>query len=138
MWDRLDRVEHSIYPVIPSSSNPPFVYRRPRREQFLDKVMYKCQSSSMPRHTVTIPSPLLVKSDSSRVRFVIARHSPALVLETGLLIEAPEKNPCNEGEVARASFSLVRVWRDNTAKVRPFLMPVVLSCRTYSYEFPCC
>jgi hypothetical protein len=42
------------------------------------------------------------------VRFVIADHSPQRVLETGLLLKAPEKNPCNESEVARRSFSLVR------------------------------
>jgi hypothetical protein len=39
---------------------------------------------------------------------VIADHSPKRVLETGLLVKAREKNPCNESAVARASFSLVR------------------------------
>jgi hypothetical protein len=49
-----------------------------------------------------------VKSLSRCVRFVIAKSSPDRVLETGLLVEAPEKNHCNESEAARRSFSLVR------------------------------
>jgi hypothetical protein len=39
---------------------------------------------------------------------VIADYSPERVLETGLLIKAPEKNPGNENKVARRCVSLVR------------------------------
>jgi hypothetical protein len=45
---------------------------------------------------------------SGSVRFVIVDRSPEPVLETGILVKAPEKNLSNDGEVARASFSLVR------------------------------
>jgi hypothetical protein len=39
---------------------------------------------------------------------VIANRSPERVLETGLLVKAPEKNLSNESKVAGRSFSLVR------------------------------
>ena len=54
------------------------------------------------------------------VRFVIADHSPERVLETGLLVRAPEKNTCNESEIALASFSSGPVCIANVAKIRPF------------------
>ena len=41
-----------------------------------------------------------VKSDSRYVRFVIAKHSPERVLETGLPMEAMEKNRCNGSDTA--------------------------------------
>ncbi len=49
-----------------------------------------------------------VKSDSRYVRFVIAKHSPERVLETGLRMEALEKNRCNGSAAAQRPFSLVR------------------------------
>jgi hypothetical protein len=44
-----------------------------------------------------------VKADSRYVRFVIAKHSPEQVLETGLPMEAREKSRCNRNVTARHS-----------------------------------
>jgi hypothetical protein len=49
-----------------------------------------------------------VKRLSRGIRFVIAKHSPERVLETGLPMEAPEKNRGNISDAARRPFSLVR------------------------------
>jgi len=63
----------------------------------------------MPRfYAVRIGTPLKSSRLSHYVRIVIADYSPERVLETGLLIKAPEKNPGNENKVARRCVSLVR------------------------------
>ena len=49
-----------------------------------------------------------VKADSRYVRFVIAKHSPEQVLETGLLMEPLEKTRCNRCDAGWPPFSLVR------------------------------
>jgi hypothetical protein len=45
---------------------------------------------------------------SRGVRFVIAGHSPEPVLETGLLMNAPETKRCDESKAAPNVISLVR------------------------------
>src|ERR1022692_1348716 len=49
-----------------------------------------------------------VKSASRYVRFVIAKHSPERVLETGLRMEALEKNAATGVSAAQTPYSLVR------------------------------
>ena len=61
-----------------------------------------------------------VKSDSRSVRFVIAKHSPQPVLETGLPMEALEKNRWNGSDAAQRPFSLVRFVEEIQRKVGPF------------------
>jgi hypothetical protein len=51
---------------------------------------------------------------------VIAKHSPEGVLETGLPMEALEKNRCNGSDVAQRSFSLVRLVEKIPRKVGLF------------------
>ena len=69
------------------------------------------------------PTPLWKQKSSwlSRcVRFVIAIHSPERVLESGLPMEAPEKNRCNSSEAAQGPIFSGPVSGGNTAKSRPF------------------
>jgi hypothetical protein len=54
------------------------------------------------------------------VRFVIAGHSPGRVLESGLLMEALEKNRCNRSEAAWGPILSGPFDGGNTARGRPF------------------
>lgn len=51
---------------------------------------------------------------------LIAKHSPEGVSETGLPMEAREKNRCNDSDVARRSFSLVWFLEEIPRKVGLF------------------
>src|SRR5271169_5051954 len=61
-----------------------------------------------------------VKPHSRYVRFVIAKHSPHPVLETGLPMEALEKNRWNGSDAAQRPFSLVRFVEEIPRKVGLF------------------
>ena len=54
------------------------------------------------------------------LRFVIAKHSLERILETGLPMEAPEKNRCNRRDAAPQPYSLVRFVEEMTRKVGLF------------------
>ena len=61
-----------------------------------------------------------VKSDSPNFRFVIAKHSSERVLETGLLMEALEKNRVAGTGTAQRPLSLVLFAKDIPRKVGLF------------------
>ena len=74
-----------------------------------------------------------VKSDSRDVRFVIAKRSPERVSETGLRMEAREKNRWNGSDAAQRSFSLVRFVEGNTAlrQLCVFCIPRFFTSRSW-------
>jgi len=71
-----------------------------------------------------------VKSGSRYVRFVIAKHSPVRVLETGLPKEALEKKLCEGNEATPRTFSLVaKVLRGYESKAKDSFRQVAADYR---------